>query len=342
MRVFVDESGCFSTKNNDVSVMATLIYPEYLDYKIEKFFKKVYPTLSTDEKDAQGEMKGYALSNSNLKKVFEFISRNRDIKITFDVFDTEIHSQSIVSEFRKGQGGKFQQALDKYMKGPVKAKAMQEDLLRLKRWAESKKKISDQDYLQIVILTRQLQVTIQKALVYYSNRKYAKSFEKFEFVFDNKSSKKMLSYINDALPGFLDSRASGEGLVEIQGTVYEGHPLRKYVCEIEGGIGAYDIGKIFTDGVIYGDSKKYYGIQLADVVASNIRSIILGKRPSDLFDLIRFNCAYFKERWLPFQVMILDTQERMPLDSLSRRKVYNFLQKPASRGWSKVPKPDYL
>ncbi|MFH1533369.1 MAG: DUF3800 domain-containing protein [Nitrospirota bacterium] len=340
MRIYIDESGCFTTKIADVSVMATVMYPESLDYKIEKFFNKFYKTLEKEEKDAQGEVKGFALSENSLKRVFQFISKNKDIKITFDVFDAEIHTPAMIDEFRRGQAVEFQESLDRYMKGPVKAETMKQDLLRLKGWSGSKKKISDQDYLQIVLLTKQLEETIQKAIVYYSNKKYARAFKAFEFVFDNKSSKKMLNYINDVMPSFLATKSSGRGMVEIEGTVYKGHPLEKYLCKVDG-MDGYDIGKIFSKGIKYGDSKKYFGLQLADIIVSNIRAILLGRRNMNLFDLIRFNCAYFIDKWRPFRLFILNTKQKSPTKSLSRKEIYEFLQKPAPRGWHKVLKPGF-
>jgi hypothetical protein len=107
MKIFIDESGCFNTKITDVSVMAILMYPEFLDYKIKKFFKKFYKTLKKEEKDDQGEVKGHALSDASLEMVFQFISKNRDIKITFDVFDAEVNTSEMIGEFRQGQAVKF-------------------------------------------------------------------------------------------------------------------------------------------------------------------------------------------------------------------------------------------
>lgn len=340
MRIFIDESGSFSSTVSDVSVMVTLMYPESLDYKVEKFFDKFYKTLKKEEKDQQGEVKGYALSDVSVEKVFQFISKNKDIKITFDVFETEIHTPEIIEEFRKGQGAKFQESLDRYMQGPVKSEQMKKDLLRLKKLAESKRKISDQDYLQIVLLIRQLEATLQKAIVYYANRKYAYAFEDLNIIFDNKTSKKMLNYMNDVLPVMLRTKSSGKGLVEITGTLYKGHPLEKYLCTEDGQTG-YDLGKVFAKEIQYGNSKKYLGLQLADIVASNIRGIILGKRKLDLFDLIRFNCAYFVDYWRPFKLAILNTAQTLPTKPLSRKLAYQFLQKPSKKGWSKVLPPSH-
>jgi hypothetical protein len=226
------------------------------------------------------------------------------------------------------------------MKGPVKSETMRNNLLKLNKWSESKKKISDQDYMQIVLLIHELEDTLQKAIVYYSNHKYSSAFKTFDFIFDNKSSKKMLNYINDVIPVFLQTRSSGKDYVEIEGTIYKGHPLEQYLCKVDG-IEGFDIGKIFSKGVKYGDSKKILGLQLTDIVVSNIRAIILGKRDKNLFNLIRFNCAYFKVGWQPFRLIILNTKQQSPIKALRHSDIYQFLQKTSTKGWSKVLKPGF-
>lgn len=337
MQIYIDESGSFSF-HQPVSVLGSLMFPESAEYKLKKFFSKLYPTLATTEKDANGEMKGRLVSDKTLETIFSFLADNRDFKITFEVLDLDTCTQDDWDAFREGQAGKIQECLDIYMQGPVKSPEMKAQLEQYRDWTRSKKKISDNDFIEVILLVDLLERTFQKAIVYFSNKKYAPAFNDIFFHFDAKSSKKMNKYINDMMYIYLESVRSGRPpIVGIAGTVFPGHPLEKYEKRMPDGRSCYDLHGIYKNGVTFSDSKDHLGLQLIDVIVSGVYGIVTGKRPKELFNLIRFASANFKDGWTP---LILRTFSKSSSHSTPRNPTYAFMAQPPKKCWSRIlPSP---
>lgn len=329
MKIFIDESGDFNTEDvNGVSVITAVVVPENKNYKLERFFAKLNERVSFNEKDANGEIKGYKLEPENLEFVFQFLSKNRDFRIVLNIFDHKMTSKSDIEEHRKGQAEKFQKGKEFYSAGPVKAKPVLDFLDEKKRWAERSDLISDVLYVQLALQVQVIEESLRKMVLHYHDESYRRlCFEEFSFIIDrkNKRIKKPEKYISELIYGFLENQRSKRApYAVIDSLGKSGHPFTKFDRDVDGQIGT-DLKKLLGDGLRFEDSKAHLGIQLADIIASGVRRIALGKADKDLFNLIRANAAFFEKKW---QTISLTTfclsGKKCPKE---RALLYKFLQK---------------
>ncbi len=330
MKIFIDESGDFNFNNNSyVSVITAVIVPENKNYKLENLFAKLEKKVSLKEKDGNGEIKGCLLSPENLKFVFEFLSKNLDFRITIAIFDHKSNTSKDIYEHRIGQAERFQRGKDYYLTGPVKAKSVLDFFDEKKRWAERRDLISDVLYVQLALQVQVIKKTLQKLYVHYYDDKYRRlCFEEFSFIIDrkNKKIKKPEKYISELIFGFLETQWSNrEPYVMIDSLAKKGHPMTKFDKTTKEGKVGTDLKKLFGKGLRFEDSKNYIGLQMADIVASGVRRIILGEIEKNLFDLIRKNAAFFERKWKPvsFNTFCL-RGKKCPKE---RTKIYKFLEK---------------
>jgi hypothetical protein len=164
-------------------------------------------------------------------------------------------------------------------------------------WTSRPDKISHQDYAEYCLLFDLIRDSFQKILIHYGNGKYKKCFQEFNIYFDkkNKITKKPEKYVNDLLFGYLETERSGrEPFDAINGLHRKNHPFVKFDTATTHGNPASDLKAILKNGITFEDSRKYSGLLLADIVASSLRRMLLSKIDSDIFNLIRTNCAWYK------------------------------------------------
>lgn len=300
MKIYIDESGDFNFNNRScVSVVASVVIPENKAYKLESFFIKLKERASLKEKDDNGEIKGYLLNSQNLEFTFEFLSRNLDFRITIAIFDHKSNTPEDIYEHRMGQAERFQKGKDYYLAGPVKAKSILDFFDEKKRWVERKDLISDVLYVQLTLQVQVIKETLEKLFVHYYDYSYRRlCFEEFAFIIDrkNKKIKKPEKYISDLIFGFLETQWSNrEPYVMIDNLTKKEHPMTNFNKVTKEGKVGTDLKKLFGNGLKFKDSKNHFGLQLADIIASGVRRIILGEIEKNMFDLIRKNAAFFKK-----------------------------------------------
>jgi hypothetical protein len=341
MQIFIDESGNFDARNpNMVSVLGSVVFPENVECYLEKFFSKLTKHVSKEEKNANGEMKGCLMSDKNLSRVFEFLARHREFRISLKIFDSEFNCHADLKKHRQQQAATLQESLDRYMQGPVKSITVQNELQTFINTAGRSDKVSDQDFAQMMLMTDLIHTSIQKSLIYFANKKYAPAFQKFYFRCDGKSSWKYKDYLNTLITSFLETERSGNqenGMITIKEMSFHGHPIERFTMDLSNGRKGFDIVKIFENGIQFEDSKKFLGLRLIDIIVSGMQGIILNKRDLSLFDMIRVNCAYFKRQWQTMDICKLDASAN---PKPSRAEIYSFLQRQPKKCWSAVLRPD--
>lgn len=329
MKIYIDESGDFNFNDRDgVSVIASVVIPENKEYKLERFLGRLQKKATREEKDGNGEIKGYLLKPQNVKSVFEFLSRNIDFRITVAIYDHQATNANDITQHRKGQAKKFQAGKDYYLTGPVKARAVTDFIDEKKRWIERKDLISDVIYIQLALQVKVIEETLKKTLVHYYDDSYRRlCFEEFTFIIDrkNKKIKKPEKYISQLIYKFLENQwGGGKPYVVISNLSEKNHPFTKFDVKKDGRVG-FDIKKLFGNGLKFEDSKNHAGLRLVDIIASAMRRIALSKIDKEIFNLIRKNAAFFEDHWRPVSIATFClTGKRKPKD---RANLYGFLQK---------------
>jgi len=334
MRIFIDESGNFDYKiQDDTSILCGVMIPETLDEKVEKFWLRFEKNCTKEERSGNGEIKGNLLTEKNVNKLFSFISRNLDIRITLIILPHENSAEKFISEHREEQSKRFLRSRDDYMRGPVKAKEINDFMEEKARWARDKKKISNHDYIKVSIMVDLIDISIRKMFIHYMGKKYEKCFKDFSYFSDQSSSKKMKKYITESIAKFIEARSREEPLVTIEGLEYEGHPIKEILGKTFEGKTGYNPHKIFHKGVEFVDSKDYVGIRIADVVASTIFQIINNRKDKNLFNQIRKNCSFFQRNWYAVKIVSFGKEQ---VKNIEKLKILSFLQKAPNNSFDRV------
>jgi hypothetical protein len=329
MKIYIDESGDFNVEKSEyVSVIAGVIIPENKAYKLDALFNKLKRKVSLKEKDDNGEIKGSLLNPHNLKFVFEFLAKNLDFQIALVIFDHKSTTAKHILEHRMGQAERFQKGKDYYLTGPVKAKAVLDFFDEKKRWVERRDLISDVLYIQLALQVQIIEQALKKIFVHYYDDCYRRlCFEKFTFIIDrkNKKIKKPEKYISELIYGFLETQwSSKEPYIMIDKLGKNEHPMTKFDVNKDGKIGT-DLKKLFGEGLKFEDSKNHKGLQLADIIASGVRRIVLGEIDRNIFNLIRKNSAFFERKWRAVTLATFCLKgNKCPKE---RTELYKFLEK---------------
>ena len=330
MKIYIDESGDFDLKNTSkTSLIVAIIVPENREYKLIKFFEKLYKRALTHEKDANGEIKGYLMDEDNIKFVYSFLEANKDVRIVAHVFDSGMNTPDDIRWHREEQAKRFVKGKEHYLTGPVKAKSVTDFIDEKERWTKRRDLISDELFIQLILQVNVIREALHKILVHYHADCYrGKCFESVDVIIDrkNKKIKKPEKFILDVLYGFLETKwAERENYIVIDSLCKNNHPFLKFNIK-DGNVICTDLKKLFGKGIVFEDSKEHIGLQLADIIASSLRRIILGKVDKKMFDQIRTNGAYFRKNWQA--VTICTFRKKRTIQNKDRNDIYKFIQSP--------------
>lgn len=327
MKIFIDESGDFNLKDDSVSVLVSIIIPENKEQKLENLFLELNSRVTKDEM-VDNEIKGYLLSSENVEFIFQFLKENSDFKITIHILDHELISEDEIKLFRAEQTTKLRQSKERYIENGRKSEKIITHLEEMIRWTERNDKISNENFLEFFSMFYLTRDTFQKILMYYHQEDFLQCFDGFFFYIDRKNIRitKSEKYISGMILDFLENDRSKRELFDIhESLTKEEHPMSKFSV-IGNNEFTFDVGKMFKDGLKFLDSKENYGIQIADVVASSIRRMLLNKLDKKLFDLIRNNAAYYKNNFEAVNIIQFVNYKKIT----SKRNILSYIQKAPS------------
>ena len=277
MRFYLDESGDFNiapTRNPSYSVAAGVFIPES---RLEAVEHDV-ATICREEGFGGSEIKGESIPNSLRRRLCEYLGRSRpNIRAAAAVTDNRIVTTEDLARRRRDQSSRFEANRDWYAQAGGDSREILDHLRQLIKQTEYSTRISDADYLHMVMFQHLIVMALQGSLLTFFEPEYDEDFREFRFNLDAVGCRKLSPFekaLSKNIVAFLGTAPTLMGKVpEKRGlTVIDEWAMREHPFEQRFGQGdVIDLGLIFEHGLHFIPSEQSVGIQLADVVANTIR-----------------------------------------------------------------------
>ncbi|QYR19790.1 DUF3800 domain-containing protein [Paenibacillus sp. sptzw28] len=274
MKIFTDESGDFSLTNTiNPSLVASLICTEDIYEGIKRFM------YSFEERNSDGkETKGSHLTYEQRLKVCRFIKKNRtEMKIGLTIVSPKMVSQDNLIDYRALQSETFERNKQWYLNHGGKHFLSHYD--KLIKIALYQTRMSDEEFLQALLLVQQLHRVLTFFMVYFYEPKYRRCFKEFQFVFDRKLPGKlagMEKYFQTYVMPFLDAQSKLGDKIPIVDVWKKGHPfIDRYMLELKDGKRGIYLNKIFGDNCTFMDSKDEPGLRLVDIISNTVYNYLV-------------------------------------------------------------------
>jgi hypothetical protein len=291
MKIFTDESGDFSLINyNRPSLITSLICTEDLYEGVKQF-------ISTFEDRYGGgeEVKGSSLKYEQRLKVCQFVKKNRsDLKICLTIISPAMVSQKDLEEYRELQVETFERNKQWYINhGGTHLLSHYEKLMKISQYQT---RMSDQEFLQAMMLVQQLRRVLTFCMVYFYKKKYRNFFKDFAFVYDRKLPNKlsgMEKYFKTYVMPFLDGQSKvGKDPIPVLDVWREGHPfIDRYIIDLADGKKGIHLNKVFGDNCFFMNSKNDPGLRLVDMISNTIFNYLVdpeNEQNQDCYNLLRY------------------------------------------------------
>lgn len=310
MRIFYDESGDFSLKTiPGISIVASLTCTD-------KFYEDICYFMNCFEKKTElfTEIKGSDLGIQQRLKICNFINKNRSsISITITMVDSRITSVEHLHEYRINQSKTFQSNKDYYIS--IGGSSLLSEFDRLIKIAEYATRMSDEEFLQSILIVNNVRKTIQNLLIKFLDFKYAKFFKSFDFVFDRKLSSKlsaMEKYLSTYIMAFLQDNPMKQKPLIVVNTWKKGHPFVDNCMNEDENI---VINNIFTKGLQFKDSREEPGLRLIDIVSNTIYQYLISPNNKELLECYKsLKEAILNEKGKYVTLVLLSPYSKVPLD----------------------------
>lgn len=287
MYIYIDESGIFANPDNKdiaVSCVAALIIPE----PFQKYIFKRFKHLKSSWGIGLGEPKGSSLDEKQVAWVVSVLA-DYDIILKACVTDLGLHTNSQILKHKQERAGAITKNLT-----PEHHPDLVCELEELK---ERVLRISNQLYVQSVVLTKLVEEVVRVSTLYYCQR-IPTTLSNFKWVIDAKGHKLteyediwalMVSLIlqSVSLTHPLDVLDSGDYSWfnrKFERTMPEPpEHLKAHIPtkNLDIPFYSFDIKKILKEHLSFESSENNMGLQLADIVANAIRRAFHGNLQAD-------------------------------------------------------------
>ncbi|MEK4083778.1 DUF3800 domain-containing protein [Psychrobacillus sp. FSL K6-1415] len=309
MKIFTDESGDFSlTNTRNPSLVASLICTEDMYVGIRQFMNAFEQRYNDGE-----EIKGSRLTYAQRLKVCNFIKKNQSkLKISLKIVSPKKVTLEELKDFRTMQSTTFQQNKQRYINKGGKSREILTHFDKLVKIAQYQTRMSNEDFLQSILLVEQLLDVLTFCMAYFYESKYRRDFKDFSFVFDRKQPNKlsgMEKYFQTYVMPFLDAQSKLGNRIPMVDFWKEGHPfIDRYTLEVKDGNRGLYLNKIFGENCTFIDSKKEPGLRLVDIISNTIYNY-----------LVNPNVQEYKECYKVLKNAI-GGKENRPLSHITLRK----------------------
>lgn len=277
MNIYIDEAGVFvePPKNKcAISCIGALILPE----NKERIIFSKFEALKNKWGFKNSEVKGSQLNESQINCVIEILQK---YNVVFEVIaiDMNIQNDDDITAHKIERAKKMVDMITEEF-NPI----LVQNLYKTKKEIE---KLPNQLYVQVSLTIELLIKILQKSTLYYSLR-LPKELEFFNWLIDAKNltittSEKLWSSL--ILP-IAQSTSLKKPLISIKEGDYSYYRKSRNVQEIPNYLKEYigdkkpeeftEINSIFQDNLKFEDSKNNLGLQLADILTTNIRRSMNG------------------------------------------------------------------
>jgi hypothetical protein len=275
----MDESGTFSLADSAPSLVVSLICPDSFYGELCDFVRRL------EERLGVTEAKGNLLSIGERLRVCHFMKLNRQnlVATAFLVRPNHV-SLAQLKRFRDIQASRFLHNKQAYLANGGRAPAILAHFDKLEKIAQLSSRLSDEEFLQSLMMVENVRATLQHSIVYYMDRRWNQDFASYQFIIDRKLPGKlspMEKYIKTNLLPFLDGASKtgeSEPLV-VPDTWKQGHCFTETYLTPEGDI---DLDTVFGHGLQFLDSATEPGLRVVDMISNTLYAFFAGPDDPDI------------------------------------------------------------
>jgi hypothetical protein len=271
MHIYIDESGSFmipKVKKPKVSCVTALIIPSSKNEKVLNEFIKIHSAWGF----GSDEIKGSKLDEAKMAEVISFL-RDYDVLIEICAIDIGSHSEKQVTDFKHTQA-------DDIIKNftPEHQSTMLEEANKYRQYLlDMPNQLFVQSFSMILLIDRLIETTT----LYYCQR-LPQELSEFHWIVDAKDIKvtKSEEWWNTLMLPMIETKSAKEPMMILEGGDYSYFDrfsktlhaapdhLRDDIEDPDAPYEAFDIKAVMQESFTFGDSKKYPGLQLVDIIAS--------------------------------------------------------------------------
>jgi hypothetical protein len=273
VHIFIDESGGFQvpTRPNQVSCVSAVVVPETLLAPLYRAFDRT----ADPWRKGRAEIKGSQLNEAQMAKVIHTVKRFEVLLFTVAI-DMGIHTDDAIDRHKNVQADKITAKMDPHI--PTSWRDM------FLGWSKGIRCLSNQLYVQSVLLTNLVHATLSGATLYYVQR-MPKTLGSLAWRLDAKDIA-VTTYEQlwqETVEPYLQWLSLAEPLSELEGADYSAFAkyqetlprppehLRKHLrTDSETPFEALDTGKILSD-LQFSPSHAVLGLQIVDMLGSCVR-----------------------------------------------------------------------
>lgn len=275
MHIFIDESGVFalpSTSTASVSVIAALIVPDISLTVLQNEIGELAVTWGFNT----SEVKGRNLNETQFQTIHELLAKH-DTIVVFTGIDLGMHTEEGITRHRLTQAAR----LTKYFTPEHHPNLLKET----KELAKKMENLSNQLYIQMVLLHMTIEYVLQLAVIHYPLTNPSE-LERFAWRLDAKgeTETEYEEIWKTLVAPFTESKSMRQPMIFLEGADYSAfhkfenpdlstppEHLRQHIPNPNGVFSTFNIGKIMLEDLVFADSKKEKGLQFADVLANCFR-----------------------------------------------------------------------
>ncbi len=270
MNIFLDEAGSFVIPKNNTCSISCVGALVLLESDTEPIFKKFAHLKKSWGIEGNDEIKGSKLNEQQVSAVIEFLSYY-DVIFHATCIDMNLLDVQSITKHRLQQAGKFVENLNSQHHESVKTEAYQ--------FKASFEKLNNQLYVQARCIFETLYNILQTSTLYFSRRK-PKELGEFYWYIDSKD-KKITSFENlwtDIILPALQDKSRKEPIAQI----LEGADYSYFEKDLKQRPEApehiyRDPHDIFKKNLKFCQSHNSLGIQLVDILITNLRRALNGR-----------------------------------------------------------------
>lgn len=279
MKIYIDETGIFANPNkneNLVSCVGALVIPEILHGNVIREFEKVLRNWPFDEDEIKG-------SQLNEDQINQLINKLIDFDIFFQVcaIDLGIRNEDQIINHKNTQADRLIEKIDSRYHSKL--------IEQLHDLRARLKELSNPLYVQLICLTEAVYDVIKIVTLYYCQR-IPTTLGNFSWTIDRKN-KTLTEYENLwkylVLP-IIQTKSITDPVVMFPKGNYDSFSkyenpentppeyLKPYLKEPTERFYSIDANKLIMEDLKFSDSKDHRGLQLVDILVTNVRRAFQG------------------------------------------------------------------
>lgn len=285
MKMFFDESGNFSVTDPKPHIMVGVLYPECKEAQFYHFYSKFVSTLFPAE-FIHGEPKGSMLQDESRNRLFDFISKNKWIRISISLTDSEFNNEHVIKRFKEEQTRTYTN-----IRNALQEMDNSEVHLRNRVISEFPK-LNEVLVVKGFLLMLSTYELLVDSFAAFESQEFDKCWDKFLPTFDRQDQKsitRLEKWVNLDFMHFISDYSARQSIVFPESWKFRKHPLISNFKDRAGN--RLILNKMFPKRFHFEHSFQSKGLQIVDWISNTMYRVLQHRLERYFLDEIKDNLA---------------------------------------------------